>query len=116
MNFDLSNIQTIVITFASIAVALTSATISIVQSIKKAKLGKTSEALTELSKAQDELNAVHELIDNAIVEAEKTPYTGKEKKELVMAKVLVANPNADIEEAGNYIDKQVKITKGVNVK
>lgn len=116
MSFDLSNIQTIVITCASIAVALTSATISIVQSIKKAKLGKTSAALTELSKAQDELKAVHDLIDAAIVEVEKTPYTGKEKKELVMAKVLVANPNADIDETGNYIDKQVKITKGVNVK
>lgn len=116
MNLDLSNIQTIVITFASIAVALTSATISIVQSIKKAKMGKTSEALQDLNKASEKLNNIHNLIDNAIVEAEKTVYNGKEKKDLVLSKVLIYDPSADIEEASKYIDKQVKITKGVNVK
>jgi len=103
----LSEIVQYIVYGCSAVVTLTTTGIAIYLKIKKAKATGESVALVVL-------NEIHELADGYMKNVENSNYSGQAKKELVIAKVLLQHPELDVEELGNYIDKQVHFSKEVN--
>lgn len=103
----IASITEIVTYGCTIAITLTSTIIAIVIKVKGAKAKGESAALVALAE-------IHDLADALIQEIEKSPYDGKSKKDLVIAKCLINFPKLDTAELGDYIDKQVSFSKSVN--
>ena len=96
----LSEIVQYIVYGCSALVTLTTTGIAIYLKIKKAKAAGESAALVVL-------NEIHELADGYMKNVENSNYSG-------IAKVLLQHQELDVEELGNYIDKQIKFSKEVN--